>query len=343
LRQQKSSNGTTYIIGSDVKISHIEKILQKQVLYTLFSVSFYFILMIPIGTIYIRILKNDKKILEERVILRTKELQESKERVEKLNKDILDSIEYASLIQNSLIPDKKVLDEFFHESFVFWKPKNIVGGDIYLIEKISDDEVVIMVIDCTGHGVPGAFVTMLVKALEMQIMANINKDRSVDPASILTIFNRNMKNILKQNQNRVHHGAVAGFDGGIIYFNKEDKLLRFAGAKTPLFYTYENEIKTLKGDRSSVGYFRTDPNFQFKNHQIEIKDGMSFYLTTDGYLDQNGGEKGFSFGRKEFQRLILENMDRPLSEQLEIFKSRLEEYQGDYQTNDDITILAFKS
>jgi len=270
-----------------------------------------------------------------------KRIEEEIREVHKLTRD---SIEYASLIQHSLIPRNDSFNKYFEEYLTIWHPKDIVGGDIYLFEELRDNnECLLMVIDCTGHGVPGAFVTMLVKAIERQIIATIkhNPKEEVSPGKLLQIFNKNMKKILRQEN--VDSISNAGFDGGILYYNKKDKIIKYSGAETPLFYIDKNKkLQMIKGDRHSIGYKKSDANFEFKDHNIEVQDGMQFYVTTDGYLDQNGGSKGFPFGKKSFTSLIKEYNHESFADQQEIFLDELHFYQGDEDRNDDVTLIAFK-
>ncbi|NOR57580.1 MAG: SpoIIE family protein phosphatase, partial [Sulfurimonas sp.] len=270
-------------------------------------------------------------------------LEKIREEIELVNKHTQDSIEYASLIQHALLPEQSLFNEYFEDNLTIWQPKDTVGGDIYLFEELRDkDECLLMVIDCTGHGVAGAFVTMLVKALERQIVAKINNDKDIDvsPAWILSYFNRTMKKLLQQeNSDSISN---AGFDGGIIYYNKKEKIIKFSGAEIPLFYLEDEELTKIKGSRQSIGYKRSDVNFEFKEHVIDVKDGMQFYLSTDGYLDQNGGEKDFPFGKKRFSALIEEHQTKSLTEQKKIFLDTIESYQGDEDRNDDLTLVGFK-
>jgi len=271
------------------------------------------------------------------------EVKNAKIEIEEIHKHTRESIEYASLIQAALVPDNQVFKKYFKDYFAVWHPKDLVGGDIYLFEELRhDDECLIMFIDCTGHGVPGAFVTMLVKAIERQITSKIkHSDEIVSPAKILGIFNKNMKQLLKQES--IESISNAGFDGGVVYYNKIDKQIKFAGAETPLFYIEDDELKTIKGNRYSVGYKKCAMDYEYKEHIIDVKEGMKFYLTTDGYIDQNGGEKGFPFGKKRFTNIIKENYNESFLNQEETFIDTLTKYQGNEERNDDVTLIAFET
>ena len=270
------------------------------------------------------------------------EQKEREKELEEIHKHTRESIEYASLIQSALIPNNNLFRNQFQDYFAIWHPKDTVGGDIYLFEELRDkDESILMVIDCTGHGVPGAFVTMLVKAIERQIVAKINNsDEVVSPGKILGIFNNSMKHLLKQKD--ANSISNAGFDGAIIYYNKKENILKFAGAETPLFIVEDGELKVIKGDRYSVGYKKCSMDHEYKEHIIKTKKNMQFYVTTDGYLDQNGGEKGFPFGKKRFQNIIKEYHQETLADQQEIFLMELDNYQADEEVNDDVTLIGLK-
>ena len=284
------------------------------------------------------------KGLKSAVFTNITAIETAKQEVEAIHKHTRESIEYASLIQGALVPDNNTFENYFSDFFTIWQPKDIVGGDIYLFEELRDrDECLVMVIDCTGHGVPGAFVTMLVKAIERQVVAKIENDENINvsPAWILSYFNRTMKKLLHQDNEKSISNA--GFDGGIIYYNKKEKSIKYAGAETALFYIdKEDELQTLKGSRHSIGYKKSDANFQFKEHVIKVQEGMKFYVTTDGYIDQNGGEKGFPYGKRKFGELIINNKAQDFSNQKEVLLNALAEYQGDEARNDDVTVVGFK-
>ena len=269
--------------------------------------------------------------------------KEMENEIRQIHKHTKDSIEYASLIQHALIPSNDAFKGYYEDYFTIWHPKDIVGGDIYLfIELAEKEESLLMVIDCTGHGVPGAFVTMLVKAIERQMSAEIIlNNEEVRPAKILSVFNKNMKHLLKQeNDDSISN---AGFDGGVLYYNKREKIIRYAGAETSLFYMDKNnDLKMIKGDRHSVGYKKSDINYRFKEYEIRVEKGMKFYLSTDGYIDQNGGKKGYPFGKKRFKSIIENHHEKPFKEQEKIFLEKLKGYQGDEERNDDVTLIGVK-
>ena len=258
------------------------------------------------------------------------------------HKKITDSIQYASMIQNALLPEMGQIANHFEDAFVIWEPKDVVGGDIFFFEELrSKNEILLLVIDCTGHGVPGAFVTALVKAVEEQVMSLIKSEEfEISPAKVLGYFNRNLKRLLKQESKQSISNA--GFDGGVIYYNKKDKILKFAGAETPLFIVQNGAYQVIKGDRHSIGYKKSDVNYKFKNHEIEIKDETCIYLTTDGYIDQNGGDKGYPFGKKRLKELYLDNYSKPFDDQKSIFLNTIKAYQGEVEKNDDMTMIGLK-
>jgi len=271
-------------------------------------------------------------------------IEENRKEVEQMHRHTRDSIEYASLIQHSLIPSGDLFKPFFADHFTVWFPKDVVGGDIFLFDVLRDeDECLLLVIDCTGHGVPGAFVSMLVKAIERQINSLIKSDpdKEVSPGHVLSYFNRTMKHLLKQ----VDENAIsnAGFDGGILYYNKKKNIIRFSGAETPLFYIdLDGKLNTIKGNRHSIGYRSSDPDYIFKDHEIAVKPGMKFFLTTDGYLDQNGGPKGFPMGKKTFQSLIKEHHALGMTELSSLLLTKLNEYRQGEEQNDDVTVVGIE-
>jgi len=285
------------------------------------------------------------KHLELKVHERTKELEESKKELQMVYKNLRDSINFASMLQKAILGDEERLKEFFNDAFALWLPRDIVGGDIWFFDTLRDDnEGILLLADSTGHGIPGAFVTMIIKSIYNQIIIDIKKSNEpVSPAKVLSVFNISIKQILQQINK--DSKSNAGFDGAVIYINKNQNVLKFAGANTPLFYIENEEIIQLKSTRASVGYRTSDFDLEYKEEIFELKKDMKFYITTDGYLDQGGGESGFSFGKKRLQKLLLNIHNLPFEKQKKILKDEIEKYQNmieDNERRDDITILGFK-
>jgi len=275
-----------------------------------------------------------KKEIRRRTILE-KELAE-------VNKKITDSIAFASIIQQAFLPEPQEFHGYIREGFALWEPRDIVGGDIYFFNTLEDQsKAILMVIDCTGHGVPGAFVTMLVKTLSRNFIAYINQNNEeVSPAKLLQLFNSSLKHLLKQNEKSSRSNA--GFDAAFICIDKKRSLVRYAGANIPLFYTQDGRIKSIKPNRHSIGYKTSDVNYHFTDHEVIFDDAMQFYIATDGYIDQNGGDKGFPMGKKRFIKLLEENLTYNFKVQKENLQNYLKSWQGDYERNDDITVVGFK-
>jgi len=331
----QSDLNTIYRKWTSIKI---QKELNWKLLFIILSI------VLTIIFIFIFLNKKLKKIVKEKT-LELRELNRSleykvAERTEELaktNQHIQDSITYASLIQRSILPQDNDLAECFKHYFVIWKPKDIVGGDIYFFTKLNEDEYFLVIIDCTGHGVSGAFVTMLMKAIQEQLNQEL-QHHTYTPDLILQYINQSFKNLLKQEYGHSNVGA----DAGVVYINKKENYLQYAGANISLFYTEGNTIHLLKGERKSLGYKQSNLHDTYKTFTLPLQNGMQFYLTTDGYIDQNGGEKGFSFGRKRLLKTLHTLVDKSFDKQKETLLSILSTYQGKEEQNDDITIIGFQ-
>ncbi len=270
--------------------------------------------------------------------------KEVEERTLELNRaleKIMDSIRYAERIQRSLLPNPDEVKIYLPKSFFLWMPRDIVGGDIYFAEQFKDG-IIIAVIDCTGHGVPGAFMSMIASSFIRRIATIANCH---DPAEILRRLNSVVKTSLQQE--RKDALSDDGLDAAVCFIEvrgdgrvREPRLI-FAGAKLPLFYVHNREVNVIKGDRQSIGYKRSDPNFDFTSHTVAIEKGMSFYMSTDGFWDQLGGERRLSLGKKCFTSLLKEVAELPFEEQREILVQRFDEYKGEYNRLDDVTVAGF--
>ena len=270
-------------------------------------------------------LKNYQHHLEDIVEERTYDLQEK-------NKKIMDSLNYAKIIQRSLLPALDIFNNYISDGFVIWHPRDIVGGDI-LFSHVFEDGIVCGVIDCTGHGIPGAFMSMIASSGLRKIVSG---DNCYDPAKILKKLNFFVKTSLQQDTE--HALSDDGMDVSLCYLNFKKQSLTFAGAKLPLIYIYNNKLTLIKGDKQSIGYRRSNLNFNFTNHIIDLKKGISFYLYTDGITDQLGGERRRIFGTKRLKQLLLDNYKKPFREQRKNIIKAFDSYKGEEERQDDVTI-----
>jgi serine phosphatase RsbU (regulator of sigma subunit) len=287
-----------------------------------------------------RQLEEYNRTLEQKVDERTRELDQKNIRlnetlgeVEKAHRNITDSIEYAKRIQSSMLPSPDVLKACLPQSFVIWRPRDIVGGDFFYVDA-SEHGIIVSVVDCTGHGVPGAFMTMIASSGLRRITGT---ERCHDPAEILKRLNFIVKTSLQQNTE--HALSDDGLDAGICLL-QTDRLI-FAGAKLPLICVHKEELRVIKGDRQSIGYKKSDLNFDFSNHMLDIEPGMAFYMASDGFEDQLGGKKHFPFGKKRFRNLLRENAGKPFEEQERLLSEAFDAYKRGNDRQDDVTIMGF--
>ncbi|MBF0565835.1 MAG: cache domain-containing protein [Nitrospirae bacterium] len=273
--------------------------------------------------------------LELKVAERTSELQATLAEVSEANNKILRSISYAKMIQNSLLPDHNTVEANLPNSLFLWMPKDIVGGDIYFTE-ILEYNYLIAIVDCTGHGVPGAFMTMIASSTLKKI---INEDLCFDPAQILKRLNRAVKSLLLTSSG--HELFDVGMDAAVCLVKPHEKTLEFSGAKLPLYCISDGKVKVFKGDRRSIGYKESPSDIDFNTVKISITDDMSFYLSTDGYIDQTGGDNGFSFGNRRFRALLNEICGSPFRTQREMLLNAFNEHIGDNERLDDVTVVGF--
>ncbi len=255
--------------------------------------------------------------------------------VEAVNKMIMESIQYAKIIQSSLLPNMEQVKTYLPNRFFLWMPRDVVGGDMLYAESVADGFIV-AVIDCTGHGVPGAFMTMIASTNLKRI---IREETCHNPAEILKRLNFSVKTSLQQDTEYAQ--SDDGLDAAICFVKPHEKRLIFAGAKLPLYYIDNDKLTVIKGDKQSLGYKKSDLNFTFTNHTIDVKEGLSCYLSTDGFLDQLGGPKRFPLGNKRFKKLLLETCHDTFDEQSEQLLQAFNEYKGDNERQDDVTVVGF--
>ncbi len=250
-------------------------------------------------------------------------------------REISQSLRYAKTIQISLLPNMKIVKTFLKNSFFIWIPRTIVSGDIYYVD-FFEDGFVIAVIDCTGHGIPGGFMTMIASSGLRRI---INDEGCRIPGRILKRLNYIVKTTLKQDTD--YALSDDGLDAAVCLIKPEENRLTFAGARLPLYISGKNGLRVIKGDRVSIGYKRSDLDFNFTNELVAIEKETSFYMATDGFTDQLGGPTERKFGSGRFRKLLEENYEKPFIKQRQILLKTLDEFRGNNIRQDDITVVGF--
>ncbi len=267
----------------------------------------------------------------------TSQLVDFNDQLNLKNQQIMASIRYASTIQLSILPKEDLLKRHFSEHFVIWKPRDIVGGDFYWFDDIGHGFLV-AVVDCTGHGIPGAFMTMTANSVLNRI---VEESHLVDPAEILKELNRIVRMTLNQDSDSK---ALSddGLDIGLCYCSPQERRLVFSGARFRLYCSRPDGTVEIKGNRQSIGYQKSKEDYTYTNHEMVLEDDSVFYLVTDGFIDQSGGQKGYSFGKKRLKRIFQENHSLPLIDQKKAIEDCHIDYQAHFDQRDDITLLGFK-
>jgi ligand-binding sensor domain-containing protein/serine phosphatase RsbU (regulator of sigma subunit) len=274
-------------------------------------------------------IKRENKVLEEKVEERTQELAQK-------NKDITSSIRYAKRIQLAILPPLEQIFRYFPQSFLLYKPKDIVSGDFYWFG-IKNGRKIIAVVDCTGHGVPGAFMSMIGHNLLNQI---IIENGITAPNQILDALHKGVQSALKQGTSVVD--TSDGMDVAICSINSDNTELQYAGAFRPLFILNGKQFDRVEADKFPIGGSQLDAQRHYTCHTLPVNKGDTFYMTSDGYADQFGGERGKKFMVKRFNELLLSIQDKDMEEQGRILEETFNNWRGEYQQVDDILVMGIR-
>lgn len=292
----------------------------------------YGLLIISLGLIAIIYFLNKVRKAKKLVEAQNTIIEHQREEAKQKNDEILDSIKYAQRIQSAILPTHDLMNSAFNDSFVLYKPKDIVAGDFYWVEP-QGDQVVFAVADCTGHGVPGAMVS---------VVCNNGLNRSVReyglkaPHKILD----KTREIVIQEFGESFGGIKDGMDISLCSINFNEMKLSFAGANNPVWLIRQNQLIELKGDKQPVGnYHHAQP---FSGHELALQSGDLIYLFSDGYADQFGGPKAKKFKSKNLKQLFIEIHTLDFSEQELRLIDVLEKWQGDIEQLDDICIMGIR-
>ncbi len=267
------------------------------------------------------------------------ELEKSLDKIYQTNLKMSASLNYAVNIQKAILPDINKMKKYFPESFVYLKPKDIVSGDFYWYKKIqtskNEKKFIIAAVDCTGHGVPGAFMSMIgINLLEEITNRNIH-----DADKILTELNLQIKQSLKQDVTE----NKDGMDMALCIINESKTKLTFSGANNPLIYIQDNEIKQIKGEKLPIGGFHKRKEKKYIAHTIDIDKPTWIYIFSDGFIDQFGGEKNRKFMIQNFRKLLFDIHQLPMEMQKDKLKASMKAWKGENRTQvDDILVLGLK-
>jgi serine phosphatase RsbU (regulator of sigma subunit) len=260
---------------------------------------------------------------------------------------VMESIDYASVIQKSFLrPSLRDLDACFPDHLLHWEPRDIVGGDFFVFRHF-DDGCFIAIIDCTGHGVPGAFMTLIVASFLDRLLQHGNPR---DPAHVMAEMNRMVKASLAQDGDMEEGaGSDDGMDTAFLWFDFTERALTWAAAKTPLFIvepaldrSSSAKIEHINGERMGVGYRTTPMRHTWVNHTRQLNPGTSVFITTDGIIDQPGGIKRIAFGKKKLKNILVDHHTLPLKEQGERIMQAFRAYQATQIRRDDVTFFGFR-
>jgi len=272
----------------------------------------------------------------DKIIIANEELKQLNETTNSQKDEIISSINYAQTMQSAILPPDAYITELLNENFILYKPKDIVSGDFYWIKQVNH-YIILVSADCTGHGVPGAFMSML----GISHLNEIVQNREITQANqILNELRKQIKNSLRQSGKR--EGSRDGIDLALCVIDTRANVMQYSGANNPLYLISNNNGKTvfkeIKADPMPVGvHFSSDKSFT--NHEIQLEIGDTFYIFSDGYVDQIGGDKKHRFTSEKFKKLLLEIHDQPMYEQKEILEQNLNDWMGIYAQTDDILII----
>jgi serine phosphatase RsbU (regulator of sigma subunit) len=320
------------LLKKNESIRNIELKRQKTITYGLTI----FILVIVILLFFI--FKNLREKKRANILLERKntEIASQKLVIEEKNKDIIDSIKYAERLQKTILPPMKIINEIVPDSFVFFKPKDIVSGDFYWIEKTAQG-ILFAVIDCTGHGVPGAMMSIVGNNLLNKIV----KEKGItQPGKILNELLGELFLALRQNADEIK--ANDGMDLTICSFDPDTRVLSYAGAFNPVLIARNSEIIELKTDKFSVGKYAYEHKFSYKEESFQLQKNDVVYLSTDGYSDQFGGDKGKKLMRKNFYQVLQKISHLNKEEQIIQIEEQFDKWKGTYEQLDDITVFGFR-
>ncbi|HOU98462.1 MAG TPA: SpoIIE family protein phosphatase [Bacteroidales bacterium] len=307
----KSNNDSKNKINAlERKIDELEQTHQQQILY----------------------IKNQ----EDEIVKQLESIKEQRNIIEFQKQELEDSITYAFRIQQAILPPRSYIDKILSDYFIFYLPKSIVSGDFYFVEQEGDYSI-IAAVDCTGHGVPGAMMSVIGYDLLNQA---VKINHITKPSDILSFVDDGVSTFLRQINDE--SGVHDGMDISIVSINKQFRIVEFAGAYHELYYSHKGEMFEIKGDKLPIGMNIDGVVDQYTNHGIPVDKGDMLYIFSDGFADQFGGNENKKFKYKALKNLLLEICSRNCDEQKEILAHNFIEWQGVNEQVDDVLIIGIR-
>ncbi|MES2139771.1 MAG: SpoIIE family protein phosphatase [Bacteroidota bacterium] len=284
-------------------------------------------LIIVIALIAIKLLLLNKRT--------TKILKKQNLIIEEKNKNITDSINYAKRLQNAILPSVEMIDKILPEYFILYLPKDIVSGDFYWVSH-SENKIIVAAIDCTGHGVPGALLSIVG---HNAINQTVNELGITQPSKILDSMNDIIKKILNHDNGTE---IKDGMDMALCTYDKTTGVLEYAGANNPLYIISEKKLHIIKASKLTVGTIQEQTVNSPINHSVQLKKGDCFYIFSDGYVDQFGGEKNKKFKTSLLKNLLLSLNDHSMEEQKKMIYNEFKRWQGNNEQVDDVLLIGIR-
>jgi len=278
------------------------------------------------------------------IIKQKKEIEDQKEKIERQNNNLKDSIKYASRIQSALLPSNIKMDRLLQEHFLYFKPRDVVSGDFYWIDE-HKGKIIVAVADCTGHGVPGAFVSVLgISFLNGIIQTVINQKEDLNPALILNRLRAMMLDSFIKSE--TESGIYDGMDISVCIIDKKNKSVDFSGAMHPICIVRKPKdinpkIDKLRSDVHSISMIGTS-EYTYNTISFEIEKGDMIYMYSDGFSDQFGGKEGKKYLSRNFEYLLLKVAQEPIETQSFLLQEKIRKWQGHYKQVDDILVLGIR-
>ena len=281
-------------------------------------------------------------MLEQKVVERTKEIAEQKEEIEaqrdkitEINHEITDSIRYAKRLQTAVMPDNELISTMLSDYFVFFRPKDIVSGDFFWAKK-QNDKVIVCAADCTGHGVPGGFLSMLGMSFLNEISAH---EKDFKAHEILNLLRARVKGtLIKEGQ---ENETKDGMDICLCIIDEKNRKVQYAGANNPLYIIRNKEVMEFAADKMPIGAYLAEKE-SFTNNEIDLQANDEIFMFSDGYRDQMGGPLQKRLKSPGFRKLLVDINDKPMKTQRDLMEKFFDDWRGNNEQVDDILVFGVK-